>query len=101
MTAPAIGPAKLLLIAVYEYLDEHYPHWRVNPQTALPDGLRMEMHPATRMMIMRDEESRHWPMDDLARVFCVPVKIAADLPEGYWRLVVVTEDVLTGGKMPA
>jgi hypothetical protein len=99
MTAPAIGPAKLLLAAVYNYLDDRYPYWRVSPQS-LPDGLRMEMHPATRMMIMRDDESRHWPVDDLARVFCVPVKVTTDLPEGYWRLVVVTEDVLVGGKMP-
>jgi hypothetical protein len=28
------------------------------------------------------------------------VKITPDLPEGTWRLVVVTEDVKTGGKLP-
>ena len=29
----------------------------------------------------------------------MPVKITPDLPEGAWRLVVVTEDVKLGGKL--
>lgn len=103
--APGIGPAKMLLIAVTEYLDEHYPHWtyRVN---ALPEGLRLEMHPRVHYTLAQDPDTYFWPReaDDsfeeiYRRVFRLPVKITPDLPEGAWRLVVVTEDVKLGGKL--
>ena len=103
--ASGIGPAKMLLIAVTEYLDEHYPHWtyRVN---ALPDGLRLEMHPRVHYALARDSDTYEWPREPgdsfeelYRRVFRLPVKITPDLPEGTWRLVVVTEDVLTTGRL--
>lgn len=104
MTATGIGPAKMLLIAVTEYLDEHYPHWQT-PWRALPDGLRMEMHPRVHYTLAADPDTYHWPREPgdsfeelYRRTFRLPVKITPDLPEGTWRLVVVTEDVKLGGK---
>lgn len=99
--AATIGPAKALLIAVREYLDEHYPHWTFRVG-ALPEGLRLEMHPRARIMILQDRYTQDWPSSDWrdwGPVFGVPVKVTPDLPEGTWRLVVVTEDALTGGKL--
>lgn len=93
-----LSPAKALLITVYAYLDEHYPYWRSNPEARLPAGLRMEMHPYARYVINRDEEARYWP-DDLKTVFGLPVKVTPDMPDSTWRLVIVTEDVLGGGKL--
>jgi hypothetical protein len=103
--APGIGPAKTLLIAVTRYLDEAYPHWDIAP-SVLPDGLRLEMHPRTHYALARDQDTYFWPrepgdsFEELYRhTFRLPVKITPDLPEGTWRLVVVTEDVKTGGKL--
>lgn len=99
------NPAKVLLAAVTAHLDEQYPLWRTNPQT-VPAGLRMEMHPRAHYMLVRDPETNTWPREPgdsfeelYARTFRIPVKITSDLPEGYWRLVVVTEDVLLGGRL--
>ena len=94
----AVSPAKTLLIAVREYLDERYRHWTFRVG-ALPEGLRLELHPAARNRLWRDEYTRHWP-DDWGTVFGVPVKAAPDLPDGTWRLVIITEDVLLGGNLP-
>jgi hypothetical protein len=93
-----LSPAKMLLVAVTAYLDEHYSLWRLN-EARLPAGLRVEMHPYVRYLIIRDEEARYWPADDLKTVFGLPVKVTPDLPDGTWRLVIVTEDVLAGGKL--
>lgn len=96
--AAAISPAKALLIAVREYLDEHYPHWTF-AAGVLPAGLRLEMHPRVRMRIMTDAYAWDWPPGGWAPVFGVPVKVTTDLPDGTWRLAVITEDVLLGGKL--
>ena len=105
MTATDIGPARLLLIAVTEYLDEHHPYWRVSPQS-LPEGLRMEMHPRVHYTLAQDSDTYFWPREPgdsfeelYRRTFRLPVKITPDLPEGTWRLVVVTEDVKIGGRL--
>lgn len=99
------NPAKALYIAVRQALDDRYPFWAANP-LALPEGLRVEMHPRAHYMLVRDPEINTWPREPgdsfeelYARTFRIPVKITSDLPEGYWRLVVVTEDVLLGGRL--
>lgn len=104
--SPGIGPAKTLLIAVTEYLDEAYPHWQTR-WGSLPDGLRLEMHPRVHYTLARDSDTHEWPREPgdsfeelYRRTFRLPVKITPDLPEGTWRLVVVTEDVKLGGKLP-
>ena len=106
MTATDIGPAKTLLIAVTEYLNENYPHWDIAP-SVLPDGLRLEMHPRTHYTLAQDSDTYSWPREPgdsfeelYRRTFRLPVKVTSDLPEGTWRLVVVTEDVKLGGKLP-
>jgi hypothetical protein len=98
--ALAASPARTLLHTVREYLDEHAPLWRDFPGS-LPRGLRLEMHPSVRSAVLH-ELGLEWPPEPGAAesAFGVPVKVTTDLPEGGWRLVVVTEDVLTGGKMP-
>lgn len=93
-----VSPAKALLIAVREYLDEHYPHWTFRVG-ALPDGLRLELHPEARNKLWRDAYTRDWP-HNWGTVFGVPVKVTPDLPGGTWRLVIITEDVLLGGGLP-
>ena len=105
MTTTDIGPAKTLLIAVTGYLDEHYPYW--TPGGALPGGLRLEMHPRVHYTPAQDSDTYEWPREPgdsfeelYRRTFRLPVKITPDLPEGTWRLVVVTEDVKLGGKLP-
>lgn len=103
--SPEIGPAKALYLAVRTALDERYPFWVTNPGT-LPDGLRVEMHPRVHYTLAADPDTYMWPREpgDLfeelyARTFSLPVRITPDLPEGTWRLVVITEDVLLGGKL--
>ena len=92
-----ISPARALLIAVRECLDERYPHWTFRVG-ALPEGLRLELHPSARTRLWQDDYTRDWPRD-WSPVFRVPVKVTPDLPDGTWRLVVVTEDVLAGGEL--
>ena len=107
MTEPGrIGPARALLIAVTECMDEQYPGWQY--RTSMPPaGLRLEMHPRVYYELVKDPDTDHWPREPgdsfeeiYRRVFRLPVKITPDLPEGTWRLVVVTEDVKLGGKLP-
>ena len=105
MTTTDTGPAKALLVAVTEYLDEHWPYWKVSPQS-LPEGLRLEMHPRTHYTLAQDSDTYSWPREPgdsfeelYRRTFRLPVKITPDLPEGTWRLVVVTEDVKLGGRL--
>lgn len=104
-STPGTGPAKTLLYTVTRYLDEHYMHWQTR-WGALPDGLRLEMHPRVHYTLARDEDTFHWPREPgdsfeelYARTFGLPVKITSDVAEGTWRLVVVTEDVKLGGKL--
>ena len=82
---------------------ERYARDHTPPLGTMPDGIRLEMHPATRHMILR-----HWTPgytqfitgQEMPTPPKIPVKIDMDLPEYGWRLVVVTEDVINGGIMP-
>jgi hypothetical protein len=96
-----LSPARMLLSSVRDYLNENYPGW-TTMSGMLPEGLRLEMHPGVRQEVIHDRYSWGWPSADWrdwGPVFGLPVKITSDLPEGTWRLVVVTEDVLAGGKL--
>ena len=94
-----LSPARMLLSSVRDYLNEHAPAWQNFPVGA-PRGLRLEMHPSVRRALMR-EFDLDWPAEPEAAesAYGIPVKVSEDLPEGTWRLVVVTEDVLAGGKL--
>lgn len=90
----AVAP-KELVQAIASKLTEDY-----GPPVSrrLPEGLRLEMHPSVRGMLYRDPDL--WPhMGDIdpAEKFEVPVRLSTELPPGGWRLVIITEDVLTGG----
>lgn len=97
------SPARALLGAVRACLDERCPYRNVSPGV-LPPGLRVEMHPRVHYTLAADPETYAWPRQPgdsfeeiYTRTFGVPVKITSDMPEGHWRLVVVTEEVLLGG----
>jgi hypothetical protein len=89
-----------LIFSVNEYVQEHYnPYGRL----LLPDGIRLEMHPAVRYALMRDLDLWERPGREtvLEDWFPVPVKVTTDLAKDQWRLVIVTEEVLMlGGRMP-
>jgi len=76
------------------YLAEHY-----GPQMIFPEGLRLEMHPSVRraMMLCRDLWGASGITGDPIDHFQVPAKVTMDVPEGTWRLVIVTEDILITG----
>lgn len=87
-----------LIGIVRQYADDHR-------FTGLPEGLRLEMHPSVRYSIMRcerptyaafvsGEEPTPFPEQ-------IPVVITPLLERGAWRLVIVKEDVINGGKMPS
>lgn len=100
---PERGPRKVVLAALEEYLDEHYPYWQ-GDSSKLPEGMCVEMHPLTQHRIIQDPDIEYiapgavdpgW----LGRIW-LPRKINLDLQPGEWRLVVTTTDVKTGGKLP-
>jgi hypothetical protein len=73
------------------------------PLYVLPPGLRLEMHPAVRIALLKDDavaESLPFGNDPLREMFKLPVVVNMDLPEDGWRLVIVTEDVILTGTMP-
>jgi hypothetical protein len=83
-----------LITGVREYVREHYA-----PGEPCPDGLRVEMHPSVRRLLMTDPDlwerpGRECELDDW---FPVPAKVTTDVPPGKWRLVIVTEEVLLEG----
>jgi hypothetical protein len=80
------------VLAVRQWVAEHL--W---PGRPLPEGLRLEMHPAVRHVLLRGMPAVGPDLDGL---FDVPVVVTPLLETGAWRLVTVTEDVHTGGKMP-
>ena len=90
-----------LAIYVERFLVEKYGPPRL---ANYPDGLRMEVHPKTYHALIQDP-SLDWqfspigrdPGKELAEKFRVPVKVTPDLPDGTWRLVIVTEENLAGG----
>ena len=98
MTDP--GPVKALHIAVTGWLDATYPFWRTSQP--LPDGLRLEVHPAAYNALLQDPDGwRSWDgtPEGLGQAMPVPVRISRELPAHGWRLVVVTEDVKLGGTL--
>ena len=70
----------------------------------LPPGMRVEMHPLVRHVLMADPDlwEPGWPLarNDVTGWFPVPVKVTMDLGKGEWRLVIVTEEVLLAGEKP-
>lgn len=84
-----------IMTAVEEVLTERYGPPR---QRVTPPGLRLEMHPSVRqwLLVSDDELLRHCRNlpDEL---FAIPVLVTTHLPEGRWRLVIVTEEVILGG----
>jgi hypothetical protein len=102
MEQQQLSPARALQYAVRGYLNEHYgPLW---PQRAgsLPDGLRLELHPAAYQLVLADPWSADWPVTGggvLEEAVGVPVKVDAALDRGTFRLVIVTEHVLLGGRL--
>jgi hypothetical protein len=101
------SPARVLLCAVRDYLDERWPLRDIAGHAKPPPGLRLEMHPAVWYVLMTDLSL--WQYADGAdrpgaikaaeEKFGLPIVIDHRLPERAWRLVIVTEDVLLGGKL--
>lgn len=84
-----------IMTAVEEVLTEKYGPPRLR---TLPAGLRLEMHPGVALLFMASDDglfrfARRIPED----LFTVPVLVTMHIPEGSWRLVIVTEEVLLGG----
>lgn len=83
-----------LITGVREYVSGHYA-----PPRERPEGLRVEMHPSVRRLLMTDPDLWGGPgwetsADDFLPV---PARVTVDLKPGTWRLVIVTEDVLLEG----
>jgi hypothetical protein len=78
-----------LVTSVVSYVQCNYA-----PGDKRPDGLRLEMHPAIRQLLMVDPALWDGPGSQLEDWFPVPVKVTTDLGKDQWRLVIVTEDVL-------
>jgi hypothetical protein len=89
-----------LVTSVREYMLEHYGY-----KPELPPGLRLEMHPSVRQWLMTDADlltEGEWPPEEVRTedFLPVPVKVTLDLKRDQWRLVIITEEVLLGGKAP-
>jgi len=91
------GPRKLLEWAIVQYMDEHYPSYGVK-RWSPPPNLRLELHPSTHHLIRQDPDFEY-PGSEISEKLQIPMKINRDLGEGEWRLVVVTEDVKTEGRL--
>jgi hypothetical protein len=86
---------KVLEATVAQYLTDTYGPFG---SQHLPEGLRLEIHPMAYRHLLRCPDSGPWP-EDLARHFTIPVKVSDDLPTDTWRLVIITENVLLGGRL--
>lgn len=83
-------------MGVREYVQEHYNS--SGTKLRLPDGLRLEVHPAVQRVLMTDPDlwerpGRETALDDF---FPVPVRVDYELKR-QWRLVIVTEEILLAG----
>lgn len=89
-----------LLAEVTQYLGDKYgPPAPGAVTTCLPQGLRLEMHPLVYRQIVMDPDHDIWPSRAaLSERFGVEVKLADEIPEGTWRLVIMTVKVLLDGK---
>jgi hypothetical protein len=92
---------KALMYAIRDELTKRYgPFWG----HSLPAGLRLEMHPSTVNLLYQDSELWEHGYTEtidtlILRAFSVPLKITLDVEEDHWRLVIVTENVLLGGRL--
>lgn len=93
---------RTLITSVNEYLREHYGPF-IQGWSRLPEGLRLEMHPGTRQWLLVNADlngpGSYYGFD--LDQFRVPVRVTTDVPEGSWRLVIVTEEVLLDDKTAA
>lgn len=88
-----------LIKVIEDYVLEHR---RPGGGYDLPEGLVLEMHPRVRYMIQQNwapgysafASGRESPFPAE-----IPVRINPDLPDGTWRLAVVTVEVISGGRM--
>lgn len=80
-----------VITSVRDYVREHY-----QPGDPLPDGLRLEMHPAVIRLLMMDQSLWEYPVREARPEdwFPVPVRATTDLGGVRWRLVIVTEELL-------
>ena len=95
MSAFRLEGKTALITGVREYVRENYA-----PPREPPAGLRVEMHPSVRRLLMVDPDLWEPPVRerDETGFFPVPVRVTADLKPGAWRLVIVTEEVLLEGQ---
>lgn len=85
-----------LVRAVAQKLTDEYG-WQPELRK-LPEGLRLEIHPSVQRALYQDADVwTSFTDNDLASKFEVPLRINTELSAGGWRLVIITEDVLTGG----
>lgn len=97
-----------LLIAVAKKMTETYgPFWDRNPA---PEGLRLELHPGLCNRIWSTPGFMSYPAfagsgsgpsweEALGEKFGVLVIVNPRLPRDCFRLVVVTEEILLGGRL--
>ena len=96
-----MGAVRALQAAIYELVHEKYAYGKE------PAGLRLEIHPTTRYLIFRDPDALasftgtdEPELEIMAELFSVPeVKLNPELQPDGWRLAVVTEQVLLGGRL--
>ena len=87
-----------LILGVRKYMNEHYPR-----PAPLPAGLRLEMHPSVRRLLMTDPDvwEPGWGAAGDAEDFflLLPARVTVeDMKPGGWRLVIVTEEILLTGE---
>jgi hypothetical protein len=83
---------------VDKYVREHNPPFTPRPE--IPEGIRLEIHPAVYHMLLRNMAEEYISMKDPLERFPLPVKVTTDVPKYGWRLVIITEEVINGGVMP-
>lgn len=96
-----MSPGKEFVMKVYQELVDRYGPsylWDVK----LPAGLRLELHPRLRYMMWTDPELNDYMIMSFIpggpeAQFRVPVKYNPELPSNSWRLVIVTEDLISDG----
>jgi hypothetical protein len=93
------GPRRVLHQSIVEYLDQAYPYWDRDPNR-VPESLRLEMHPMTRLTLLRDPdiEFAHTEPNAFDKLK-IPVRVNMDLQPGEWRLVMIAVDYKTGGRL--
>lgn len=96
------GDVKAMVRYVQDYVRDEWTYSKP------PEGARLEIHPAVRILLLQDPEvigygrlcSDDVSLQDLLELlFKVPVKVSRELEPYTWRLVIVTEDVKTGGRL--